>query len=160
MKSKHVAQATPSESIRARRVHLVGAGGSGMSGLAMMLHAEGVSVTGSDMADSPTLAPLATIGIPIAIGPSAGGLPEDRDLLVYSAAIPHDHPELLEAQHRGMEILSYAEALGRAQAERTGISIAGTHGKSTTTALLSHIRWLRRMGRPSTVQTSQPQLAT
>lgn len=110
-----------------------------MSGLAMMLHAQGVSVTGSDMAASPTLTPLAEAGIPIALGPSAGGLPEDRDLLVHSAAIPPDHPELLEAQHRGMEILSYAEALGRAQAERTGISIAGTHGKSTTTALLSYI---------------------
>ena len=105
--------ARPGGAFTGRRVHLVGAGGSGMSGLAMMLHAQGVSVTGSDMAASPTLTPLAEAGIPIALGPSAGGLPEDRDLLVHSAAIPPDHPELLEAQHRGMEILSYAEALGQ-----------------------------------------------
>lgn len=125
--------------LKHRRVHLVGAGGSGMSGLAMMLHAQGAPVTGSDQSDGPGLAPLHGAGIPIAIGPSNGGLPEDRDLLIHSAAVQADHPELLEAQRRGTEILSYAEALGRAQAERTGISIAGTHGKSTTTALLSHV---------------------
>ena len=112
-------------SIRTRRVHLVGAGGSGMSGLAMMLHAQGVPVTGSDQADGPALGPIHEAGIPINLGPSRGGLPEDRDLLIHSAAIPHDHPELLEAQQRSIEVLSYAEALGRAQAERTGISIDG-----------------------------------
>ena len=127
------------DSLRTRRVHLVGAGGSGMSGLGMMLHAQGASVTGSDQNDGPGLTPLHEAGIPVVLGPSAGGIPEDRTLIVHSAAIPHDHPELLEAQHRGVETLSYAEALGRAQAERTGISIAGTHGKSTTTALLSHV---------------------
>ena len=126
-------------SIRTRRVHLVGAGGSGMSGLAMMLHAQGVSVTGSDQADGPGLESVHAAGIPISLGPSKGGLPEDRDLVIHSAAIAHDHPELLEAQQRSIETLSYAEALGRAQGERTGISIAGTHGKSTTTALLSWI---------------------
>jgi UDP-N-acetylmuramate--alanine ligase len=127
------------DTLRTRRVHLVGAGGSGMSGLGMMLHAQGAPVTGSDQSDGTGLAPLHAAGIPIALGPSNGGIPEDRDLLIHSAAVQADHPELLEAQRRGLEVLSYAEALGRAQAERTGISIAGTHGKSTTTALLSHV---------------------
>ena len=85
------------DSLRSRRVHLVGAGGSGMSGLGMMLHAQGASVTGSDQNDGPGLTPLHAAGIPVALGPSAGGIPEDRTLIVHSAAIPHDHPELLEA---------------------------------------------------------------
>ena len=146
---EHEATATKSETMTeharsegafvGRRVHLVGAGGSGMSGLAMMLHAQGTSVTGSDADDGPELAPLRAQSIPIASGPSAGGLPEDRNLLIHSAAIPAEHPELLEAQQRGLEVLAYAEALGRLQADHTGISIAGTHGKSTTSALLAHI---------------------
>ena len=94
---------------------------------------------GSDANDGPDLAPLHAIKIPIATGASTGGLPEDRNLLIHSAAIPPEHPELLEAQQRGLEVLSYAEALGKLQADLTGISIAGTHGKSTTSALLAHI---------------------
>ena len=110
-----------------------------MSGLAMMLHAQGTSVTGSDANDGVELEALHACKIPIATGPSMGGLPEDRNLLIHSAAIPPEHPELLEAQRRGIEVLSYAEALGRLQQQHTGISISGTHGKSTTSALLTHI---------------------
>lgn len=105
----------------------------------MMLKARGADVSGSDMSDSEELAPLRSAGIPIATGQSIGGLPEDRNLVVYSAAIAPDHPELLEAQRRGVETISYAEALGRVQRQRTGISIAGTHGKSTTSAMLSYV---------------------
>ena len=110
-----------------------------MSGLAMMLHAQGLGITGSDSREGPELAPLRTAGIELLTGQEAGGPPEACELVIHSAAIREDHPELMEARARGLEILSYAEALGRLQSMRSGISIAGTHGKSTTSALLAHI---------------------
>lgn len=124
----------------------------------MMLHAHGTSVTGSDSEEGPELHPLRTANIPIATGPSAGGLPEDRNILIHSAAIPPEHPELLEAQQRGIEVLSYAEALGRLQSDHTGISIAGTHGKSTTSALLAHILMCAELDPSVIVGASCPQL--
>ncbi|MEE2680958.1 MAG: UDP-N-acetylmuramate--L-alanine ligase [Planctomycetota bacterium] len=122
-----------------QRIHLVGAGGSGMSGLAMMLHGHGFEVSGSDSQNGPELAPLRAAGISLASGESAFPLPSDCELLIHSAAISPGHPELSEARKRALPILSYAEALGLLQAMRSGISIAGTHGKSTTSALLAHI---------------------
>src|SRR5690606_20838828 len=68
-----------------------------------------------------------------------GQLPDSCDLVIASAAIPADHPELLSAQTRGIHVLSYAEALGMLQSLKTGISIAGTHGKSTTASMLAYI---------------------
>ena len=109
-----------------------------MSGLAMMMHALGARVSGSDAQTGPEIGALLDADLSMTIGESTGLLPEECDLAIHSAAVPPDHPELLEAQRRGIEVLSYAEALGRLQSERTGISIAGTHGKSTTSALLAH----------------------
>ena len=110
-----------------------------MSGLAMMLHAQGLMVTGSDSNEGPELAPLRAAGIDISSGQAAFTLPGGCELVIHSAAIKPEHPELREARERGIEILSYAEALGALQSMRSGISIAGTHGKSTTSALLAHI---------------------
>ena len=120
-------------------IHLVGTGGSGMSGLAMMLNAHGLSVSGSDSQDGPALAPLRAAGIRLSSGAPAHPLPDGCELVIHSAAISHEHPELVEARDRGVPVLSYAQALGTLQAMRSGISIAGTHGKSTTSALLAHI---------------------
>ena len=120
-------------------VHLVGAGGSGMSGLAMMLNARGLAVTGSDSREGPELGPLRAAGISLSTGSDEALPPESCEVVIHSAAITEDHPELKEARARGLDVLSYAEALGRLQSMRSGISIAGTHGKSTTSALLAHI---------------------
>jgi UDP-N-acetylmuramate--alanine ligase len=126
------------DSLANRVIHLVGAGGSGMSGLAMMMHGLGALVSGSDAQQGPEIEALLNANLTITTGESAGELSEECDLVIHSAAVPPDHPELLEAQRRDIEVLSYAEALGRLQSERTGISIAGTHGKSTTSAMLAH----------------------
>ncbi len=110
-----------------------------MSGLALMLKSRGASVRGSDQSESVTVEALREAGIGVDIGADPGHLASETDLVIASAAIRPDHPELVRAGELGIEAISYAEALGRAQAGRTAVSIAGTHGKSTTTALLSHI---------------------
>lgn len=122
-----------------RRIHFTGIGGCGMSGLARMLRDLGAVCTGSDAVRSSITDALAADGIPVTLEQGAGAVPEACDLLVATAAIDPEHPELLAARARGLELLGYAAALGAVQAERTGVSIAGTHGKSTTTAMLCHV---------------------
>ncbi len=115
-----------------------GVGGCGMSALAQMLAERGARCSGSDRSASAVTRELGRRGIAVWFDQSRGELPERCDLVIASAAIPLDHPELLAAQRRGIPILSYAEALGCAQAGRTAVCVAGTHGKSTTTAMLAH----------------------
>ena len=125
--------------LNGRSLHFTGIGGCGMSGLALMIRSRGCTVTGSDAASSSTTDALAAAGIPVHVGGAMPALPEGTDLLVHSAAIPEGHPERRRAAESGIPCISYAQALGLAMEGRTGVSIAGTHGKSTTTALLSHI---------------------
>lgn len=106
-----------------------------MSGLARMFRGRGASVSGSDAYSSPFTEALRAEGVPVSLDQS-GVLPEPCDLVVASAAIKPDHPQLLEADRRGIPHLTYAEALGRCMLGRTGVCVAGTHGKSTTTAML------------------------
>jgi UDP-N-acetylmuramate--alanine ligase len=120
------------------RVHCVGIGGCGLSGLALMLRSLGARCSGSDAAASEVTGRLLRAGIAVATG-GDGALPDECDLVIASAAIRPDHAELRAARARGISVISYAEALGHVQSERTGISIAGTHGKSTTTAMLAHV---------------------
>ncbi len=122
-----------------RRVHLLGIGGCGMSGLARLLVDLGASCSGRDATESETTARLRAAGIAVEPDEPDRALPAEVDLLIASAAIAPSHPARREAEARGLTVLGYAEALGLAQAERTGVSIAGTHGKSTTTAMLCHI---------------------
>lgn len=107
-----------------------------MAGLARMLKARGAKVSGSDLAPAEATESLVSEGIDVGFDQSKSWLPEGCDLVVASAAIKPDHPQLLEAQRRGIPTLNYAEALGRCMIGRTGIAVAGTHGKSTTTAML------------------------
>ncbi len=109
-----------------------------MSGLALMIRARGCAVTGSDSAASATTDALAGEGIAVHTGGPMEALPPGTDLLVHSAAVPASHPERALASASGIETICYAHALGLAMQGRTGISIAGTHGKSTTTAMLAH----------------------
>ncbi|MBN2561094.1 MAG: UDP-N-acetylmuramate--L-alanine ligase [Phycisphaerae bacterium] len=126
----------------ARRVHLIGVGGSGMSGLAGVLLRCGAIVSGSDLVETKTFQRLEELGATIRIGQAPINIPTDGDFVVYSAAIKEDNVELKEARRQGLCCLKYAEMLGQVMRQRTGIAIAGTHGKSTTTALLAYI--LRR----------------
>lgn len=122
-----------------RRVHFAGIGGSGMNGLAHMLLGAGAVVTGTDREDSAILTSLREHGAAVALEHEQRSLPLGVELLVYSAALTADHPALREAQRRGLPTLKYAQMLGEIMRHKQGIAIAGTHGKSTTTALTAYI---------------------
>lgn len=111
-----------------------------MSGLARIALDRGAEVSGTDAGDSAAIEALRAADILVTVGEAgdAAGLPEGCDLVVASAAIPPDHPVRTLAGTRGIPVASYAEAVGMAMHGRTGVSIAGTHGKSTTTSLLAH----------------------
>ncbi|MDX2018395.1 MAG: Mur ligase domain-containing protein [Planctomycetota bacterium] len=119
-----------------KHVFMIGIGGCGMSGLARLMKARGAVVTGSDQSKSETTDALKAESIGVSFDQDSGALPEACDMVVASAAIKPDHPQVLEAQRRGVATLLYAEALGQCMIGRTGIAIAGTHGKSTTTAMI------------------------
>jgi UDP-N-acetylmuramate--alanine ligase len=121
-----------------RAIHFIGIGGCGVSGLARLLAQRGAHCSGSDKSPSDLTDSLAADGIVVSFDQDAGRLPERCDLVIASAAIRPDHPELRAAVARGLTVLKYAQALGLLQIDRTGVSIAGTHGKSTTTAMLAH----------------------
>ncbi len=130
---------TTERALAERTIHFVGIGGCGLSGLARMLKTQGATCTGSDGVPTDLTAALQAEGISISVEQSAESLPADCDLVIASAAISPDHPQRLAAHQRNIPVLSYAEALGIVQALRTGVSIAGTHGKSTTAAMLCHV---------------------
>jgi UDP-N-acetylmuramate--alanine ligase len=123
----------------ARRIHLVGVGGCGMSGLAGVLLRCGAIVSGSDVTPFRAAGRLQELGATITFGQAPINVPSDCNLVVYSAAIREDNPELLEARRRGIPRIKYAEMLGQVMRLRTGLAICGTHGKSTTTAMLAYI---------------------
>ena len=120
------------------RVHFVGVGGIGMSGLARILKKMQVCVTGSDVQDNQILAGLRDLGIPISIGHSKSHL-EGCSVVVVSSAIPKSNPEYLEAIRRGIPVLHRADVLAELMRVRTGIAISGTHGKTTTSAMIAHV---------------------
>ena len=131
----------------AGRVHLVGIGGSGMSSLATLLAAEGKRISGSDLS-AEAVARLASLGIATSVGHRAEQVGR-AEAVIVSAAIPADNAELLEARRLGLPILTHAEALGELMQTRFGVAVAGTHGKTTTTAMLGYI--LERAGLDPTV---------
>ncbi len=118
------------------RPYLVGIGGCGMSGLARMLAARGASPAGSDCTGSALVESLRSSGIAVDLDQETAPIPEDADAVILSAAIRPDHPQALCAQERGLSVMTYPEALGACMLGRTGVAVAGTHGKSTTTAML------------------------
>ncbi len=130
---------TPKTPFTGRRVHFVGIGGSGMNGLAHMLLNFGALVSGTDTSASAATRKLAEIGASVCYEQRVSSLPEGTEIVVYSAAIGQQHPELVAARLRHCEILKYAQMLGRVMSLKHGIAIAGTHGKSTTTAMTAHV---------------------
>src|SRR5690349_4008348 len=115
-------------------VPLIGIGGVGMSGIARLLLARGVAVSGSDAKDNAVLAGLRRDGAVVSIGHSADQVPADGTLVV-SSAVRADNPELVEARARGLRVLHRSEALAALMLGRRSVAVAGTHGKTTTTAM-------------------------
>jgi UDP-N-acetylmuramate--alanine ligase len=121
-----------------RRVHFIGIGGSGMSGLARMLLDAGAIVTGSDPNPGPPTFELAKRGAKISRNQVGEFLDANIDLVVRTAAIPETNTEYIAAKAFGLRQVKYAELLGQVMQERFGVAVAGTHGKSTTSAMISY----------------------
>ncbi len=122
-----------------RKLHFVGIGGIGMSGLAEILVDQGFTVTGSDRSANDNTERLEGLGIRIAIGHDAKNVEKDVDVLVYSSAIPPENPEVVAARQRNIPVIRRAEMLAEVMRLKYGIGIAGTHGKTTTTSMVSLI---------------------
>ncbi|OLT20081.1 UDP-N-acetylmuramate--L-alanine ligase [Ornithinimicrobium sp. CNJ-824] len=116
------------------RVHLVAIGGSGMSGVARMLMAAGVPVSGSDRADSPTLRALEAEGATVFVGHDAAHL-DGVDTVVVSSAVPEDNPELAAARERGLRVLHRSQGIAALLHGRPAVAVAGANGKTTTSAM-------------------------
>ncbi|MEA2191638.1 MAG: UDP-N-acetylmuramate--alanine ligase [Solirubrobacteraceae bacterium] len=128
-----------------RRLHFVGLGGAGMSGLALIARALGADVSGSDRAESPYLVRVREAGIQARIGHDAANVPAGDDVeLVVSTAIGADNPERAAGRERGLREIHRGELLGELSRQRRTIAIAGTHGKTTTASMATHA--LMRIG--------------
>jgi UDP-N-acetylmuramate--alanine ligase len=121
-----------------RRVHFIGIGGCGMSGLARMLIDNGAIVSGSEPIPNATTFDLTKRGAKISRDQLGELLSREIDLVVRTAAVKDDNPELKAAKAYGIKTIKYAELLGEVMAERFGVAVAGTHGKTTVTAMISH----------------------
>ncbi len=127
-----------------KRVHFIGIGGSGMSGLAKMLLDAGALVSGSEPKPNPTTLGLQTLGATVSGQQDGALLDSGVHLVVRTAAVGDTNPEYRRATELGLRVVKYAELLGDVMAERQGIAVAGTHGKSTTTAMTAFA--LTRLG--------------
>ena len=120
------------------KVHMIGIGGAGMSSVAEVLHKGGDDITGSDLKESPNTRRLRAAGIQVYIGHAAHQI-GDAEEVVISTAIPSTNPELLEARRRRIPVVPRAAALARILAGgQKSIAVAGTHGKTTTTSMITH----------------------
>jgi UDP-N-acetylmuramate--alanine ligase len=121
-----------------KHIHFVGVGGSGMSGIAEVLHNLGYVISGSDLSDSATLKRLTALGIRTRIGHAAGNI-EGADAVVTSTAVKADNPEVLAAREKKIPVVPRAVMLAELMRLKQGIAIAGTHGKTTTTSLVASV---------------------
>ena len=119
-------------------IHVIGVGGFGMSAIARVLLQQGYTISGSDLRANAFTRDLATAGATIYAGHAAEHI-AGADLVVTTSAAPDDNPELVAARAAGVPVLRRRDLLGELMAHTTGIAIAGTHGKTTTTALLAHV---------------------
>ena len=123
---------------RIRRIHLIGIGGAGMGGIAEVLHTLGFEVSGSDIHENEMTRRLAGLGVKVHAGHRSEQV-QDCDVVVVSTAIPSTNPELGAARERQIPIVPRAEMLGEIMRFRHGIAVAGTHGKTTTTSLVTSV---------------------
>ncbi len=118
-------------------VHVVGVGGAGMSAIAEVLTTMGHQVSGSDQAESVVLDRLRSVGVAAVVGHDASNVPADLQAVALSTAVAADNPEVVEARRRGVPVLRRADVLSALTRLRRTISVAGTHGKTTTSSLLA-----------------------
>ncbi len=123
---------------KVKRVHFVGIGGAGMSGIAEVLATQGYRVSGSDLVETTATRRLAGMGVRIAIGHAAANA-DGADAVVVSAAVAADNPEVVAARERGVPIVPRALMLAELMRLKQGIAVAGTHGKTTTTSLIASV---------------------
>jgi len=121
-------------------VHFMGIGGISMSGLAQVLLSKSFTISGSDMKTSELTQKLQSLGATISIGQTEKNITDDIDLLIYTAAISDDNPEFLEAKSKNIPMLTRAEAWGQIMKNyKTAIAVSGTHGKTTTTSMITEL---------------------
>ncbi|MFC0003281.1 UDP-N-acetylmuramate--L-alanine ligase [Micromonospora siamensis] len=137
----NTAQFTPAGTLTAEdlgRIHLIGVGGVGMAGLARLFLTRGLPVSGSELREWPSLAGLRALGGTIHMTHETANL-DGVDTVVYSTAIPQDHLEMVEARRRGLRVLHRSEALAAAMTGRRTVAVAGTHGKTSTTSMITMV---------------------
>jgi len=127
----------------------IGIGGIGISAIAKMLFKNGKNVSGSDANKSEITDDLKKMGIRITIGHKASNIPKDTEIVIHTIAINSNNPEILEAKKRKLKIITYPEALGELSKEMFTIAVSGTHGKTTTTAMIGYI--LKKAGLDPTI---------
>ncbi len=120
-----------------RSIHLVGAGGAGMSALGLLALRSGWTVSGTDREEGPALAALRAAGATVRAGHGADAIPDATQMVFASTAIPATNPELVAARERGLPVLHRSDLLAMLMEGHRGLAVAGAHGKSTTTAMLS-----------------------
>lgn len=132
-----------------KNVYCIGIGGIGLSALARYMRAQGAAVSGSDSSLSKITKDLENEGITVHLDQSASHIPEDCNLIIYTIAIKEDNPELVEARGKELVMMTYPEALGELTKNYTTIAVCGTHGKTTTTAMVASA--LKAAGKNPTV---------
>ncbi len=123
---------------KVKRIHFVGIGGSGMSGIAEVLFNQGFDVSGSDLAENAATRRLASLGVRIQYGHDAANV-ADADAVVVSTAVHEDNPEVGAARARHVPVVPRAQMLAELMRIKQGVAIAGTHGKTTTTSLIASV---------------------
>ncbi|MBI2594963.1 MAG: UDP-N-acetylmuramate--L-alanine ligase [Candidatus Colwellbacteria bacterium] len=141
-----------------KKAHFIGIGGIGVSALVRYYLSRGWEVSGSDVNSSPLLRELKKEGVKVKIGHRKRNVSSSTDLVIYTQALPRDNPELKEARRQKIRTLTYPQALGRVTRDFTTIAIAGTHGKSTATALTALTLIEAKMDPTVIVGTKIPQL--
>ena len=142
-----------------KHIHFIGIGGSGMYPLAQILHSQGYYLTGSDNNETETLDAVRKMDIPVYIGQRAENI-EGADLIVHTAAIMADNPELMAARASGVPVLERADLLGIVTSwYSNAICVSGTHGKTSTTSMITQILFtatslLSSISTPTTLTTS------
>lgn len=137
--------ATTSEKLPFKRVHIIGIGGAGMSGIALVLHERGIVVTGSDLKSSRYVRELEAAGIEVHVGHEASTVDAvNPDVVVVSTAIPESNPEVVRARELGIEVWPRAKMLPALSLGHTTVAVSGTHGKTTTSSMVTTM--LDRMG--------------
>jgi len=122
-----------------KKIHFIGIGGIGVSALAKMTLALGKKVSGSDSPGWPALKQIRKLGGKVRLNYRKSNLSKDTDLVIYSLAVKSDNPEMIRAKELNIPAYSYPQALGLASKEKETIAVSGTHGKTTTTAMISEI---------------------